>query len=204
MINEETNAETLGGAAAPLVPTAAIASTDTATKLYDESQNSSSTLGKRRPSLRMMLSNPAHFVSFGFGCGLIPFAPGTFGALLGLFLARWLHPAMGDPMFFALLVLATVVGIGAMHVTGTALGEMDHGAIVWDEVIAMALIVALLPGSMWQQAWAFLLFRILDIRKPGPVGWADRNIGGAMGVMLDDLIAAAIVLLTFAVVAKVF
>jgi phosphatidylglycerophosphatase A len=157
-----------------------------------------------KPSLRFMLSNPAHFVSLGFGTGLAPFAPGTFGALLGLFLARWLHPELGDTMYFALLALATVVGIGAMHVTGKALGEMDHGAIVWDEVIAMGLIVAMLPGSMWKQAWAFLLFRILDIRKPGPVGWADRNLGGAAGVMVDDLIAAVLVLFTFALFAKLF
>jgi phosphatidylglycerophosphatase A len=156
------------------------------------------------PSLRMMVRHPAHAVSFGFGVGLIPFAPGTFGALLGLLLARWMHPALGDTMFFALLAVATAVGIAAMHVTGNALGEMDHGAIVWDEVIAMALIVAMLPGSMWKQAWAFLLFRILDIRKPGPVGWADRNVGGAAGVMLDDLIAAALVLFAFAFIARVF
>jgi phosphatidylglycerophosphatase A len=65
---------------------------------------------------------------------------------------------------------------------------------VWDEVIAMALIAALLPGAMWKQIWAFLLFRLLDIRKPGPIGWADRNIKGAVGVMLDDLIAAAMTL----------
>jgi phosphatidylglycerophosphatase A len=156
------------------------------------------------PSLRFVLTNPAHFVSLGFGAGLAPFAPGTFGALLGLLLARWLHPALGDAMFFALLAVATAIGIGCMHVTGKALGEMDHGAIVWDEVIAMGLIVGMLPGSMWQQAWGFLFFRILDIRKPGPVGWADRNVGGAAGVMLDDLIAAGLVLLGFAIYARVF
>jgi phosphatidylglycerophosphatase A len=156
------------------------------------------------PSLRFALSNPAHFVSLGFGVGLAPFGPGTLGALLGLFLARWLHPALGDGVYFAVLAAATVIGIACMHHTGKALGEMDHGAIVWDEVIAMGLIVGMLPGSLWQQAWAFLFFRILDIRKPGPVGWADRNVGGGAGVMLDDLIAAGLVLLGFALYAKIF
>ena len=63
---------------------------------------------------------------------------------------------------------------------------------------------ALLPGAMWKQAWAFLLFRLLDIRKPGPIGWADRNVTGAFGVMLDDLIAAAITLLIFALWIRLF
>jgi phosphatidylglycerophosphatase A len=147
-----------------------------------------------KPTLRFMLSHPAHFISLGFGCGLAPFAPGTVGTLLGLFMARWLQPLVGDEIFFLGLAVALVVGTWAAGVTGRALGESDHGAIVWDEVIAMALITALLPGAMWKQIWAFLLFRLLDIRKPGPIGWADRNIKGAVGVMLDDLIAAAMTL----------
>ena len=85
-----------------------------------------------------------------------------------------------------------------------SLGESDHGSIVSDEVIAMALITAMLPGAMWKQAWAFLLFRLLDIRKPGPIGWADRNVKGAFGAMLDDLIAAALTLLAFALWIRIF
>jgi phosphatidylglycerophosphatase A len=139
-----------------------------------------------KPTLRFMLSHPAHFISLGFGCGLAP--------LLGLLMARWLQPLVGDEIFFLGLAVALIVGTWAAGVTGRALGESDHGAIVWDEVIAMALITALLPGAMWKQIWAFLLFRLLDIRKPGPIGWADRNIKGAVGVMLDDLIAAAMTL----------
>jgi phosphatidylglycerophosphatase A len=172
--------------------------------VVDTPAESAAPIAKREPSLRMLFSHPAHFVSLGFGAGLAPFAPGTFGSVLGLVLARWLHPMLGDMSFFLLLLAATVIGTLAMHVTGKALGESDHGAIVWDEVIAMALIVALLPGSLWKQLLAFVLFRILDIRKPGPVGWADRNVGGAFGVMLDDLIAAALVLFGFALWMKLF
>ena len=147
-----------------------------------------------QPTLRFMLSHPAHVISLGFGSGLAPFAPGTFGTLLGWFATRWLQPMLGDAMFFISLAFALVIGIWAAGVTGRALGASDHGSVVWDEVIAMALITALLPGAMWKQAWAFLLFRLLDIRKPGPIGWADRNVKGAFGVMLDDLIAAAMTL----------
>ena len=108
----------------------------------------------REPSLRFMLSHPAHVISLGFGAGLAPFAPGTFGTLLGLFAARWLQPLLGDTLFFAALFGALLIGTWAAGVTGRALGESDHGAIVWDEVIAMALITAMLPGAMWKQASA--------------------------------------------------
>ena len=158
----------------------------------------------REPSLRFMLSHPAHCISLGFGAGLAPFAPGTFGTLLGLFATRWLQPWLGDLWFFSALLGSLLLGAWAAGVTGRALGESDHGAIVWDEVVAMALITAMLPGAMWKQAWAFALFRFLDIRKPGPVGWADRNVKGAMGVMLDDLVAAAVTLLILAAWIRVF
>ena len=147
-----------------------------------------------KPTLRFMLSHPAHVISLGFGSGLAPFAPGTFGTLLGWIATRWIQPEVGDEVFFIGLVFALIIGTWAAGVTGRALGASDHGSIVWDEVIAMALITALLPGAMWKQAWAFLLFRLLDIRKPGPIGWADRNVKGAFGVMLDDLIAAVMTL----------
>ncbi len=157
-----------------------------------------------KPTLRFMLSHPAHVISLGLGSGLAPFAPGTFGTLLGLFATRWLQPMVGDDVFFIGLAVAFIISIWAAGVTGRALAASDHGAIVSDEVIAMALITAMLPGAMWKQACAFLLFRFLDIRKPGPIGWADRNVKGAFGVMLDDLIAAALTLLVFALWLRIF
>lgn len=161
-------------------------------------------VGVKRPTLRFMLSHPAHVISLGFGSGLAPFAPGTFGTLVGLFAARWLQPMVGDTMFFLGLAVALALSVWAAGVTGRALGESDHGSIVSDEVIAMALITAMLPGAAWKQLWAFLLFRLLDIWKPGPIGWADRNVKGAFGVMLDDLIAAALTLLIFALWIRYF
>ncbi len=157
-----------------------------------------------KPTLRFMLSHPAHVISLGLGTGLAPFAPGTFGTLLGLVATRWLQPMVGDDAFFIGLAVAFIVSLWAAGVTGRALGESDHGSIVSDEVIAMALITAMLPGAMWKQVGAFLLFRILDIRKPGPIGWADRHVKGAFGVMLDDLIAAAITLFVFALWIRIF
>ncbi|MBL8309648.1 MAG: phosphatidylglycerophosphatase A [Burkholderiales bacterium] len=151
-----------------------------------------------RPTLRFMLSHPAHVISLGLGSGLAPVAPGTFGTLLGWLATRYLHPMLGDVAMFALLGVALLLGTWAVGVTGRALGESDHGAIVWDEVVAIAIITAMLPGATTKQVWAFLLFRLLDIAKPGPVGWADRRVKGAVGVMLDDLVAAALTLLAVA------
>ena len=161
-------------------------------------------VGVKRLTLRFMFSHPAHVISLGFGSGLAPFAPGTFGTLVGLFAARWLQPMVGDTVFFLGLAVAFALSVWAAGVTGRALGESDHGSIVSDEVIAMALITAMLPGAAWKQLWAFLLFRLLDIWKPGPIGWADRNVKGAFGVMLDDLIAAALTLLIFALWIRYF
>ena len=166
--------------------------------------SSVASVGVKRPTLRFMLSHPAHVISLGFGSGLAPFAPGTFGTLVGLFAARWLQPMVGDTIFFLGLAVAFALSVWAAGVTGRALGESDHGSIVSDEVIAMALITAMLPGAAWKQLWAFLLFRLLDIWKPGPIGWADRNVKGAFGVMLDDLIAAALTLLIFALWIRYF
>lgn len=169
-----------------------------------ESLAGASSTHAMRPTLRFMLSHPAHVISLGFGTGLSPIAPGTVGTLLGLLATRYLHPLLGDVAFFSCLALALLFGTWAAGVTGRALGESDHGAIVWDEVIAMAIITAMLPGAMTKQLWAFVLFRFFDIRKPGPVGWADRSVKGAVGVMLDDLVAAALTLLVIALWIRVF
>ena len=69
-----------------------------------------------QPTLRFMLSHPAHFISLGFGSGLAPFAPGTFGTLLGLFLTRWIQPEVSDEVFFMGLAAAFVTGLeGDFH-----------------------------------------------------------------------------------------
>lgn len=156
------------------------------------------------PGVRLMLSHPAHLLSFGFGAGLVPVAPGTWGALLGLLLERILHPLVGDGVFLLGVAIAFVVGIWAVRVTGEVLGVSDHGAIVWDEVVAMALVAAMFPGQLAAQAGMFLLFRLLDIWKPGPVGWADRHVKGGLGVMLDDLVAAGLALFIAAVLLRLW
>ena len=71
-----------------------------------------------------------------------------------------------------------------------ALQVHDHPAIVWDEVVAMALVLVLADGSAASLAAGFALFRVFDIWKPWPIRWFDRHVHGGLGVMLDDLAAA--------------
>ena len=144
-----------------------------------------------RPDKSFLLKHPAHLLAFGFGAGLMPKAPGTWGTLVAF-------PVFALVLFFgggtiAVLMAAALcfgAGVWASDVAGRALGVADHGGIVIDEIAAFLLVLALTPASVSWWAVAFLLFRVFDIVKPWPVNWADRTIKGGFGVMLDDLLAA--------------
>ena len=151
-----------------------------------------------RPSARFVFTHPAPLIAFGFGVGLAPVAPGTFGTLIALPLHAWLAPRLA-PQEFALVLLAMfVVGVWACEVTGRKLGVHDHGGMVWDETTAFLLVLFLTPAHPVWQAFAFLLFRLFDILKPAPIRHYDRSIRNGFGVMLDDLLAAFYALLCLA------
>jgi len=148
-----------------------------------------STSLKIRPDWRFLFSHPAHFLSFGFGSGLSPKAPGTAGTLAA-FPLFWLLAGLDAPLYLAVVTLMFLVGIWFCEVTGRALGVADYGGIVWDEIVAMLLVLAFTPHTLAGFAGAFLLFRLFDIWKPFPIGWFDQHVHGGFGVMLDDLLAA--------------
>jgi len=153
-----------------------------------------------RPTWRFVLSRPAHLVAFGFGAGLIPFAPGTFGTLLA-FPLYWLFvPEVGALEFLLLILVLFILGVWACEMAGRALGVSDHGGMVWDETVAFLLVLFFVPATPYWQAAAFLLFRLFDILKPPPIRHYDRTLKSGFGVMLDDLIAAFYTLLVLAVV----
>ncbi|HQR60031.1 MAG TPA: phosphatidylglycerophosphatase A [Methylophilaceae bacterium] len=141
------------------------------------------------PDLRFLLRHPAHLLAMGFGSGLASKAPGTFGSLaaIPLFL---LFPAWPLAWMLALLALLFLLGVWCCGVTGRALGVSDHGGIVWDEMVAMWLILALVPRTLFWFAAAFALFRLFDIWKPFPIRQFDARLKGGFGVMFDDLLAA--------------
>jgi phosphatidylglycerophosphatase A len=149
------------------------------------------------PDFKFLLSHPAHFFALGFGSGLTPKAPGTFGTLVALPL-YFLIPnniAIG----LSVLALLFLFGCYVCEKTGKDLGVPDHGAIVWDEIVAMLLLLYCLPFHSWQ-SWfiAFLLFRLFDIWKPYPISYFDAKLKNGFGVMLDDILAAAFAVNVFA------
>jgi len=62
---------------------------------------------------------------------------------------------------------------------------------VWDEIVAFMLVLFFTPAGIYWQILAFLLFRFFDIVKPQPIRHFDENMHGGLGVMFDDLLAAA-------------
>jgi phosphatidylglycerophosphatase A len=152
-----------------------------------------------RPSWRFLLSHPAHLVAFGFGAGLVPVAPGTWGTLLALPIYWLASPRLEAVEFLLMLAVLFALGVWACEVTGRAIGAADHGGMVWDETVAFLLVLFFAPATLPWQAAAFLLFRLFDILKPPPIRYYDQALKGGFGVMLDDLIAASYALLVLAV-----
>jgi len=165
-----------------------------------------------RASARFMLAHPAHWIAMGFGSGLSPAAPGTAGTLWAWLAFVILQPWMNDARWAWLIAASLPLGWWACSVTAKNMRVLDPGSVVWDEIVAFWLILWLvMPASVLEQLAAFVLFRFFDAVKPGPVGWADalfhdvdtatdpaawRKAG--LGIMLDDLVAAACTLLVIA------
>ena len=157
-----------------------------------------------RPDVRFLLAHPAHFIALGFGSGLSPFAPGTFGTLVAIPFAFALRAYTNDVVFMVAIVLLFAVGAWAAQVTGRDLGVADHGSIVIDEVAAFLLVLFFVGGGVLQQAVAFLLFRVFDIVKPPPIRQVDAAYKNGIGVMADDVLAALYALLVFAIGQRIF
>lgn len=130
-------------------------------------------------------------VATWFGSGLLIPAPGTWGTLSGLFSGMFLHliaPELVPLSAGALYCLS----LWAINQIEKRTGEHDSSFIVIDEVVAIFFVLAMLPVyTLPYIVGGFVIFRILDAAKPFPISWFDEHIEGALGVMLDDVIAAA-------------
>jgi phosphatidylglycerophosphatase A len=151
----------------------------------------------QQPDLKFLLRHPAHFLALGFGSGLAPKAPGTAGSLAAIPLFLLVAPISTISMVWTLgiITILFVLGIRYCDIAGRALGVADHGSIVWDEMVAMWLIMALTPHAPIIYVLDFVLFRLFDIWKPFPIKQCDAKLKGGFGVMFDDLLAAGYVLI---------
>lgn len=139
---------------------------------------------------KLDFKNPALWVATWFGCGLMRPAPGTWGTLGALPIGMILMALGGYAALGVGIVIVTLIGLWAARGFETMTGTHDSGMIVIDEVAGMwiALLACVGNPPVYIIA-AFLLFRFFDILKPFPVGWLDKSIPGAWGVMADDLMA---------------
>jgi len=136
------------------------------------------------------LSSPGVLLATWFGSGYLPKAPGTWGSLAALPFAWGIVSLSGSVGLIAASLLVFVIGIWAANVYMELTGGEDPGPVVIDEVAGMWLTLAFVPPDLGLYVIGFVLFRIADIFKPWPAGWADRNVKGGLGVMLDDVLAA--------------
>ena len=137
------------------------------------------------------LTNPFALVATCFGIGLIRIAPGTFASIAAA-IAWWvLFAGLAWPLRLAGVALATAVGLAAIHFLNRHRRQGDNPAIVIDELAGCWLALALCPRSLFWATIGVALFRAFDVVKPWPVSWADTSVPGALGVMLDDLLAGA-------------
>lgn len=143
-----------------------------------------------------LLRHPWGWVATGFGSGLAPFAPGTFGSLAAL-LPWLLLRELPLALVFTVIIVCFVLGVLASEWVMVRLGKGDPGCVVIDEWVGLWIALSVAPpGWVWLLA-GFLLFRLFDIAKPWPVGWLERRLKGGVGVMADDAAAglmAALVL----------
>lgn len=139
-----------------------------------------------RPAIRV--GRPAHFLALGFGSGLVPWAPGTWGTLAAV-PVYWLLATLSLPLYLGVVVLFFAAGVYFCEVTSRDAGVHDHPAIVWDEIVGYLITMAAVPVNWYWPLLGFLLFRFFDILKPWPIRYLDRYVSGGFGIMIDDALA---------------
>ncbi len=127
-------------------------------------------------------------IATGFYSGFLPYAPGTWGSLVGLAI-YFLIKGLSLPTYCILIAVLLVVGFFAAGSVEKILDKKDPGPVVIDEIVGMLITMIAAPPGILPLIIGFLLFRVFDIMKPFPAGWLDRRIQGGVGIMLDDVVA---------------
>jgi phosphatidylglycerophosphatase A len=156
------------------------------------------------PDFFTLLKNPVQFLALGFGSGLSPRAPGTFGTLAAIPLYVLIFH-LSLPLQLFIVFISFCIGIYLCQATAEAFGVHDHPAIVWDEFVGFWLTMLVLPFfnlslSFLYIVIGFCLFRFFDIAKPWPIGFIDSKVSGGLGIMLDDVLAGIYAAIVFIIV----
>lgn len=130
----------------------------------------------------------AVFLATGFYVGNIPFAPGTFGSLLGLPLC-FILAGIQLPAAIITVILFTGLAVWVSNDAARILKRKDPGCIVIDEIAGMMVTLIGVPVHLTSVIIGFILFRILDIAKPFPIRMIDRRLSGGLGIVADDVVA---------------
>ncbi|MDQ1363718.1 MAG: phosphatidylglycerophosphatase [Pseudomonadota bacterium] len=134
------------------------------------------------------LKNPVHFLALGFGTGLMPKAPGTFGTLAAI-PVYYAISNFSTGLYVSVVLFVSLAGIAICDYTSKQLRVHDHPGIVFDEISGYLLTMIAVPSGIWWMMAGFVAFRIFDILKPWPISWLDKHVHGGLGIMLDDLLA---------------
>lgn len=142
---------------------------------------------------------PDYLLASGFGAGLLPWMPGTWGTLVGAGLWLLVLHGLAPLLQLSVVGLALLVGVAVCGRVTRQLAVEDYQGIVWDEIVGYWVTMlgvpgVLLPGTVEAVPWTlaltgFALFRLFDITKPWPIRSLERRVQGGWGVMLDDVLA---------------
>lgn len=137
---------------------------------------------------RKVMTHPVHFLAFGFGSGLAPVAPGTFGTIMAIPLYILMMQLSLIP-YLILVAVVCITGIWICDKSSKLLGVHDHGGIVWDEFAGFFITMIAAPAGWIWIVIGFGLFRLFDIWKPWPISLLDKKVEGGLGIMVDDIVA---------------
>lgn len=143
-----------------------------------------------------VLKHPVNFLALGFGSGLAPKAPGTFGTLMAIPLYLLMQP-LALSFYLMITIAVCIAGVYICDKSARLLNVHDHPAIVWDEFAGYLITMIAAPAGWFWVVLGFGLFRFFDIVKPWPIKWLDKSVAGGFGIMIDDVLAgvfAAVVL----------
>lgn len=149
------------------------------------------------------LKNPVHFLALGFGTGLMPKAPGTFGTLAAI-PVYYAISSLNLWWYVGVVILVSLAGIAICDYTSKQLRVHDHPGIVFDEIAGYLLTMTAMPPGVWWMLAGFVAFRFFDIIKPWPISWLDKHVHGGLGIMLDDLLAGIMAWLTLQMMSRFF